>query len=185
MSIQILPFTDDLLPIAGELLAGRCRNDRLILPALPARFEDPENATAAVLACLEREHASGMAALDGSRLLGFLIGDLVIDAVWGRSAWVRLAGCALAAGQNPELVRDLYAALAAAWVEAGCFTHFALMPATDPALLHAWHALSFGIEQVYGLRSLEALDLELPPLPPNVEIRRATSDDREAPGVHV
>ena len=102
MSIQILPFTDDLLPIAGELLAGRCRNDRLILPALPSRFEDTENATAAVLACLEREHASGMAALNGSRLLGFLISDLVIDAVWGRSAWAEAGGLRPGAWPKPR-----------------------------------------------------------------------------------
>ena len=112
MSSQILPFTDDMLPVAGALLARRCRNDRLILPELPVRFEDPAIAAAAVQASLHRPHASGVAAVDGDRLLGYLIGDLVIDAVWGRSAWVRLAGCALAPGQSAELVRDLYAALA-------------------------------------------------------------------------
>jgi GNAT superfamily N-acetyltransferase len=180
MSIQILPFLDDLLPLAGELLAGRCRSDRLTLPSLPLRFEDPAVAEAAVRACLERDHAAGVAAMEGGRLLGYLVGDLVIDAVWGRSAWVRLAGCALAPGQSPELVRDLYAALAAPWVKAGCFTHLAVMPTADPALLQAWYSLSFGIEQVYGLASLEGLDLSLPPLPPGVQIRCAVSEDRDA-----
>ena len=179
-AIQITPFTDDLLAEAGKLLAQRCQRDRLVLPELPARFEDPAVAGAAVQAGLRREHASGVAALNGDRLLGYLTGDLVIDAMWGRTAWVRLAGCALAPGQSPELARDLYAALAKSWVAHGCFTHIALLPTSDPALLQAWYALSFGIEQVYGLAALDRLDLSQPPTPPGVEIRRATSQDRQA-----
>jgi len=176
----MIPFTEDLLPLAGELLAGRHRRDRLILPALPARFEDPAVAMAAVQACLERDHASGVAAVEGDRLLGYLVGDLVIDALWERSAWVRLAGCALAPGQSPDLARDLYTPLAASWVASGCFTHIALMPTSNPDLLQAWYALSFGIEQVYGLAALETLDLVPQPLPPGVQVRRAAPDDRAA-----
>jgi GNAT superfamily N-acetyltransferase len=173
MSFHIIPFTEDLLPAAGTLLAQRCRRDRLVLPELPDRFEDPAVAATAVQAGLDREHASGVAALDGDNLLGYLLGDLVIDSVWGRSAWVRLAGCALAPGQSPELARDLYAALAKSWVAAGCFTHIALMPTSDPALLQSWYALSFGIEQVYGLAALPRLDLSFAPPPSGVEIRLA------------
>ncbi len=145
MTVDIIPFTEDMLAEAGTLLAQRHRRDRLSLPELPVRFEDPAVAVAAVQAGLGREHAAGLAAVGGDRLLGYLIGDLVIDAVWGRSAWVRLAGCALAPGQSPELVRDLYAALARDWVTWGCFTHFALVPTADPALLQRlarpqlWH----------------------------------------------
>src|SRR5512136_3391212 len=112
MNFIIHPFTEDMLLEAGKLLALRCQRDRLILPELPVRFEDPAVAAAAVQASLRRDHARGVAAVDGGQLLGYLIGDLVIDSIWGRSAWVRLAGCALAPGQSPELVRDLYAALA-------------------------------------------------------------------------
>jgi GNAT superfamily N-acetyltransferase len=109
---------------------------------------------------------------------GYLIGDPVLDNLWGRSGWVRFGGCALAADQDPELVRDLYAVVGARWVGAGCFTHFALMPAVDVALLGRWFALSFGIEHVHALLSLETLDLPRPPEPPEVEIRRAGPQDR-------
>ena len=202
MDSDILPFTEAMLPEAGRILAARCRSNRLTLPALPARFEDPAAAVAAIQACLERDHVSGLAAVDGDQLLGYLIGDLVIDEIWGRSAWVRLAGCALSGAQSKELrpkrsgaqskggalapdqslelVRDLYAALAASWVASGCFTHIALLPTANPAMLQAWYSLSFGIEQVYGLASLEALDLRQPPPPPGLEIRLAASDDRQA-----
>jgi GNAT superfamily N-acetyltransferase len=177
---QIIPFSEDMLPNAGELLAQRWRSDRLSLAELPDSFENPALAAAAVAASLGREHARGVAAVDGDRLLGYLIGDLVIDSIWGRSAWVRLPGCALAPGQSPELARDLYAALAKDWVAWGCYTHFALVPTVEPAMLQAWYSLSYGIEQVYGLAALPQLDPSPRPLPSGVEIRQATPADREA-----
>jgi ribosomal protein S18 acetylase RimI-like enzyme len=91
---------------------------------------------------------------------------------------VRFAGCAHAPDEDPEIVRDLYAALAAPWVDMGCFSHFALMPAGDPELLGRWFALSFGIEQVHALVLLEELDLSPRPDPAGVEIRLAGPGDR-------
>lgn len=120
-----------------------------------------------------------MAAVEGEQLLGDLTGDVVVDDIWGRTAWVRPAGCAVAHGESAELVRNLYAGLGQQWVENGCLAHFALVPTADPALLSAWFALSFGIEQVYSLLPLDELDLSAPP-PAGVEIRRAGAGDGEA-----
>jgi hypothetical protein len=152
MPFDILPFGDPMIPEAGALLALRHERLRASRPESPARFEEPEAARAAVEALWRRERAGGVAARgEDGRMRGYLIGDLVLDNLWGRSAWVRFAGCALAPDQDVELVRDLYAALASPWVAQGCFTHFAVMPSTDAALLGMWFALSFGIEQVHGL----------------------------------
>lgn len=179
MSIEIIPLTEDLIPQCGELLAGRQERDRRILPQLPARFEDPQVAAAAVVAALARKHARGVAAVQDGRLLGYLIGDMLLDSLWGRSAWVRTAGFAAAPDVHVEIVRDLYAALGAYWVSYGCFFHFALVPISDPALLQAWFSLSFGIEQVHALLSLAGSGGETPQPPPGVEIRRAGPQDRD------
>jgi ribosomal protein S18 acetylase RimI-like enzyme len=179
MKFEIVPFDAGLIPQAAVLLAERHRRDRAVLPELPPRFEDPAAARAAIEATWRRTHGDGVAALHGGQLLGYLIGDMALDPVWGRSAWVRLAGCALAAGQSAELVRDLYAVLGARWVTFGCFAHFALVPTADPALVHAWFALTFGIEQVHALLALDGLDLSTPAPPRGVEIRRAGPQDRE------
>lgn len=180
MPIDIVPFHADLIPEAGALLAQRHRRDRAVLPELPARFEDPATARAAVEATWQRPMTGGVAALSKGRLLGYLIGEIVIDHLRGRSAWVRLPGCAFAPGQSAELVRDLYAVLGRRWVAYGCFFHFALVPTADRALIDAWFALSFGVEQVHGLLDLEGLDLSAPVSLPEVEIRRAGPDDRAA-----
>jgi GNAT superfamily N-acetyltransferase len=100
--------------------------------------------------------------------------------VRGRCAWVRLAGHALAEGVDAELYRDLYARLATGWVAQGYFDHYALVPATDRAALDAWFALSFGSEHAHGLRALAVPKEEDDVRPvPGLEIRRATSYDRE------
>ena len=179
MTLKIIPFNEEMLPQAGALLAQRHRRDRASLPELPARFEEPVIARKAVEAALHRQHAGGFAALDNSRLAAYLIGDMAIDNVWGRSGWIRTAGCAYDPEAGVEIVRDLYAVLGVHWVDYGIFAHFALIPVSDPELIYAWFSLSFGIEQVHALVDLEALDPTTPSIPPGVEIRKAGPADRQ------
>ena len=179
MSIQIVPFDESLLPQAAELLARRHQRDRKALPDLPASFAEPYAAGEAIQAALKRDRARGCAALEGGRLAAYLIGDLAIDQVWGRSAWVRHAGCAYDPEAGVEPVRDLYAALGAGWVRAGVFFHFAVLPIADPAMIQAWFSLSFGIEQVHALLDLKTQSHDLPSLPDGLEICKAGPEDRE------
>ena len=174
------PFQADMLRPAGDLLALRQQFLRATRPELPARFEDPVQAALAVTEAWQRPHAAGVAAFDHDRLVGYLIGDMVFDQIWGRAGWVRLAGCALAPGQAPELIGDLYQMLGAQWVAYGCFHHVALMPAATPDLIGAWFDLSFGIQQVHALASLVSLTLPTVTRPPTLEIRQAGPADRAA-----
>jgi GNAT superfamily N-acetyltransferase len=178
MSVQIVPFQTEHLPLAAELLARRRRRDRESIPELPPHFEDPLTTRKAIEAALQRPHAQGFAAVDGKRLTAYLIGDMLIESQWGRTGWVRTAGCAYDPDGGVEAVRDLYAALGAQWVDHGIFFHFALVPVSDPALIHAWFSLSFGVEQIHALQDLEILDPKPPTMPPEVEIRKAGPEDR-------
>lgn len=182
MRFEILPFEDALIPAAGELLAGRHRRDHQALPALPERFSDPLLAAQAISTLWQRKLVTGVAAVDAGRLLGYLIGEPLIQEVWGRSAWIRLPGIAfhpeLDASQVRLLVRHLYARLADPWVEAGILFHFAQIPASRSEFFEALVSLSFGTEQVYGLADLQAMDLASQPLPPGVSLRQITPDDR-------
>jgi hypothetical protein len=157
ISIQITPFSPDLLPQAGALLAARHQRDCAALSLLPARFSDAAVAQKAIAAALQRTHASGFAALAGDSLVAYLIGDLQINEVWGRSGWVRTPGVAYEPGGDVEIVRELYAALGEQWVADGVFCHFVLLPLSDPALLQAWFRLSFGIEQIHALLDLATI----------------------------
>ena len=48
MKIEYVPFTENMIPDAGRLLADRHTRNRKSLPLLPVRFEDPQVATKAV-----------------------------------------------------------------------------------------------------------------------------------------
>lgn len=175
--MELRPFTHEMLPEAGAMLAARHAADLAAMPMIAPQYAQPQHAEAAVAALLERPHAHGVAAFAGGQLRGYMISELIFDATWGRVAWVRLAGSATAPGQGSELLRDMYAHLAMGWVDQGCYAHFATIPAADPSLLFTWSTLSFGIEHMYALLDIASLAPRDPQ--PGISIRRATSADRQ------
>lgn len=179
MSLQFIPLQPDHQPQAALLLAQRHQRDRLMFPELAARLADPAEAQKAIGAALARKQATGIAALDGERLVAYIIGDAVIDSLAGRSAWVRTAGYAYDPAVGVEVMRDLYAQLGTRWVRAGIFSHFALVLLSDPALVQAWFSLSFGIEQIHALLDLHAFTPTPLPVKPDLVLRQATGADRE------
>jgi ribosomal protein S18 acetylase RimI-like enzyme len=181
-TLRLLPFDDTVLDDAAILLAARQRRDRQHEPALPERFVEPGAARAALLAAWHEADASGVVALRDGRVAGFLIGAPEVAEIWGRSVWVRFGGHALAAKEDADLYRDLYAAAAPRWLARGCFAHYVEIGADDRAGLDAWFRLSFGLQQAYGIRPLPATDLPQRPRPPQdpaLTIRRAGPDDRD------
>jgi GNAT superfamily N-acetyltransferase len=161
MKIEIVPFTPELLPQAGELLAARHRETRRTFPQLPARYEETGPAARAVEAVWKREGSAGFAAFTDSRMTAFLIGDAVNDPGWGSSGWIRPAGWACTtglagtSGMGNELLRDLYACLGKVWLEKGILTHLVFTPVLNPDLIDIWFSLSFGIEQIHGIADME------------------------------
>jgi len=180
MPVEIVPFQQSHIEEAGTLLAHRHQHARMTFPELPQRFADAQVAGRAIAAALRREGAGGAAAIRGGRLCGYLIGDLQFEGVWGRSAWVRSAGMALAPAESTDLLHDLYAFLGEEWVTVyGCCTHFVLAPIANPELVEAWFLLGFGVEQVHALLPLEPDALPSLPDLPGVEIRQAEPEDGE------
>jgi hypothetical protein len=101
--MKIIPFITEHIEDAGTLLAARHHRDRAARPELPERFTRVEDARTAIKAALEKPLAEGVAAVREGRLVGYLIGDLALDMLWGRSAWVRLPGCAVGAEESGGL----------------------------------------------------------------------------------
>jgi ribosomal protein S18 acetylase RimI-like enzyme len=134
------------------LLAERHRRHRLAEPLLPARFEAPAAAREEIEASWRKDGAAGAVALRDGTLVGYLVGAPADDAIWGANEWVDPAGHA---ADDPEVMRDLYAAVAAQWVEQGRNRHWTVVPAADPALVDAWFRLSFGQQQAYAIRAVE------------------------------
>ncbi|MGL6280304.1 MAG: GNAT family N-acetyltransferase, partial [Gaiella sp.] len=149
--LQLAPLTHDHLDAAASLLAQRQRAQRRSEPALAARFEEPALCLPEIEALLATDGASGSVALRSGRAVGFLLGAPRADGLWGPNAWVEAAGHAT---EEPEVARDLYAHAAARWVEEGRTAHYAIVPATDRALVDAWFRLGFGHQHVHALREV-------------------------------
>jgi GNAT superfamily N-acetyltransferase len=168
---DIRPFADEHLAEAAALLAARHRRHRAAEPLLPAAFEGAAAARAELEEAWGAEGASGAAAFRDGRLVGYLVGAPRPGTLWGPNAWVEAPGHA---AEEAEAVRDLYAAAAGPWVEAGATRHYALVPASDAPLLDAWFRLGFGQQQGLGVREVPA---EPAALPDGVTVRRAGPGD--------
>jgi len=169
-SLEIRAFADEHLDAAGELLAARHRRHRSVEPLLPPRFEDPAAARGEVEAAWRKDGAAGAIAFRGGKPIGYLVGAPGNDEVWGPNEWVEVAGHAV---EEPEVVRDLYAALAARWLEEGRDRHYAVVPAADAPLVDAWFRLSFGQQQANAI-------CEVRPEPWPDGVRRAEARDVDA-----
>jgi ribosomal protein S18 acetylase RimI-like enzyme len=168
--LEIQPFTDEHLDGAAGLLEQRHARHVEAEPLLPAEIDF----RAEVEAIFGADGTSGVIAIRDGRLVGYLLGALRDENPWGPNVWVELAGHAV---EEPELVRDLYAAAATTWVEEGRHRHYALVPATDRELVDAWFRLSFGAQHAAGIQETpESVD----GAPAGVVARRAVAEDVDA-----
>ncbi|HET7236420.1 MAG TPA: GNAT family N-acetyltransferase [Actinomycetota bacterium] len=166
--LEVVPFGEEHLDAAGRLLAERQARHRAAEPLLAD--EDPR---AAVEAAWREPGAVGVVALRSGGPEAYLIAVLEgADPVFGNPAWVSRQGHA---ASDPEILRDLYAAAAEPWLEAGADRHYVLVPALERDL-DTWYRLGFGHMHVEGIRESGA---DPRPLPGGVTIRRGDLDDLE------
>ncbi len=165
MGIEIRPIDDaDPQALAG-LLAARLAEHRAQEPLTPD--SDPADEIRDVLGA-ERRH--GAFALRGGAPVGYLVAELRHTDLWGTHGWVPPAGHAAA---DPEVIRDLYAAVAEDWIEAGARLQFAVTPSLA-ATMEPWYRLAFAQMQVYAVRPSGG---DTPAVPTGVRIRAGAPED--------
>ena len=165
------------LDAAAGLLAAQHRTHHRD-GRLPRESETPEGAATIIEHAMNREHARGVVALEGGAPVAYLLGAGVRDDDWGDWAWMRLGDWAAADPTRDGPLCDLYAHLAARWVEEGFLTHIAEVPAGSPELVDTWSRLGFGFQQDYGLLDLGSVSGGT--APSGCRIRTATLSDKEA-----
>jgi GNAT superfamily N-acetyltransferase len=170
--LDIRRFEPSDLPATAELLADRHRRHRLAEPALDPAFEDPDAASGEISALLARDGSTGWVAVRDGRVVGYMVG-FSKDRTWGPNIWVESAGHAAV---EPEIVRELYAVAAGAWVDAGLVNHHVLVPATDAPLVDAWFRLDFGQQHVHAVREPPGRDFAVMPRS-EVIVRAAERED--------
>ena len=162
---MIVPFAGEHVDGAAALLAERHAAHRAAEPLLA-------DGDAARLGGRRMGARPGLRrrALDGDAIEGYLIGRVAESPAWGVHAVVDRAG---SAANEPEVMRDLYAAAAGAWLDAGARLQLANVPALD-GMLDPWYRLGFGQMQLHAIREPGAAER---PLPDGVTVRPAGRDD--------
>ena len=178
MKTEIKPFTEEMIPEAGNLLAMRHKRNRASLPLLPARFEDSTAATKAVESLWQKKFKNGYAAFRDGKMTAYLLGDFTVQP-WGRCGYVYLPGYALADGESAATMQDLYSLLGEEWVKKGIFSHGLYISAADVDVIDALFALGFGKERVDALLDLRATNFPEVEEPAHITIRLAGKGDNE------
>jgi GNAT superfamily N-acetyltransferase len=104
----------------------------------------------------------GAEARRGDQVIAWLHGSRSEDEVRGRHVWASLEDHGLAAGEDPELYRDLYALAGARWLEDGYVDHYVVVRA-DERVLAAWYGLAFAQQQAHAARALDGTPGRPPP----------------------
>ena len=171
LTVRVLEPGD--LDGAAALLADRHRRHRQAEPLLDPAYEDAATARAEIEKLLADPTASAWAATRGDSLAGYVVGIGKNVDSWGPNVWIESAGHA---ADHSSVVRQLYAASAAAWMAEGRNNHHVLVPASDAALVDAWFGLDFGQQHLHALREVPPASFGVVPRSELV-IRRPTRDD--------
>jgi GNAT superfamily N-acetyltransferase len=159
-----------LVEALGALLADRHRTHRLSSPLLDPAYEDRAHASAYLRTQLSDEQAGGAVAVQDGRASAYLIGRTGDGAPWGPSVWMESGSVA---APDAELLRDLYAAAAQSWVDAGRVAHYVLVPASNEVMVDGFFRLGFGLQHVHGIRE----PVRCAPREDAAKVRPATRDD--------
>ncbi len=171
--LELHSFDTGFLDEAAHLLSRRHAAQRTVEPSLPAAYEQPAVARVAIEELLDAD-GSGSVATRGAEAVGYVLGTSRPSPIWGPNVWVEPAGHA---STEPEAIRDLYGFAATRWVEEGRTSHYAVVPATDPAAVDAWFRLGFGHQHIHALREVPAGVAATPPA--GIVVRPATVRDIE------
>jgi len=173
MPLELVTLEEKHLADAAALVCARYRSLRERVPQLPARYEDVE-VVSPMLAGLVGQ-VPGVVALQGARLVGFLLGFVLPNYQGRRTVWSPEWANGAELEESHWIYQELYTYLAPRWLANGCFAHVVSLLPHDRQGLEAWHWLSFGMHAVDALRDLSPVAGGAA----DVAVRRAEEEDME------
>ncbi|GLC89275.1 GNAT family N-acetyltransferase [Lysinibacillus piscis] len=174
------PISVDDIPVMTDLLLHRQHSEGEVFPFLKNSHLHTAYITELFEKLLTTKKIIGMGAWMNNELVGYIIGEVKIDSLRGRHIWVPYEGIAIQMEQSSELIRHLYAQVSLAWLEQGCFTHYAMIPLGQPTYYDACQRLSFSIQQVHAVMNMK--DYQPFEHVGNAEIRLANKMDGDLMG---
>ncbi len=177
MRIEVL--TRESVEEISELLVGRHKRERKVFEGLKAEFEDLAIVKPLIEKLFDEDIVIAIGAYENSKLIGYIVSQVMKSDVFGRCAWVKYEGTALAENSEPEVYRELYCHIADLWLKAGCLKHYVIVPAGDQEVTKAWLHSGFAYEQVFGMNKLTKQSLVENKSAGDIRIRKAEGSDAD------
>ncbi|WKA58983.1 GNAT family N-acetyltransferase [Planococcus shenhongbingii] len=175
--IQFMGVEEQHIRQMAVLLAKRHERERKFFPYFPAEFEEFDEAETVLRKILERPYISGIVAVRGIDVIGYLLYEFKESVERGRYVWMDYESIAIKESEHPRLLRLLYADAGAEWVKNGYFHHVMMVPLGDRKIVAEWLDQSFRYEQKYAVLPLKDFEPQtLTPLP-NLVFRKGSGED--------
>lgn len=173
MPLKIQPFNLNHLAEAAKLVCQRYTQLCQENPTLPQPYQQ-EQVMLEILTKLNKD-AQGVSALEGNRLVGFMLGVQINEFMGRRAAYSPDYANAAQGERASDIYETMYTECAKEWVSAGCCTHAISVLVNNHPALQALHWQGFGLINVDAVRDLQ-------PLPQGAEgvlVRQATPSDSD------
>jgi len=153
MSFRILSFIKEHLEATARLFTRRYKEMRSKLVILPGKYENKD----LMLPLLENlvDEGPGVVAMRDTRLVGFLIGQVLANFRGRRSVWSPEWANSAEIGDSKEIYQGMYGILSSKWVADGCFNHIVTVLADNCDGIDGWFWESFGMMAVDALRAVK------------------------------
>lgn len=157
MPYELIPFMQEHLQPAVELLIQAYREERSQSPCLPSRvMDEPAWIRSALQARLVNP---GVAVVERGRLLAYMVTGGQFAWKGQQAAIVPEYGHAAIADGKQALYQTMYQSLAQEWVNQGCHLHLIGHFAHDTLLQETFYQLGFGALVAERLRDLSVVDI--------------------------
>jgi GNAT superfamily N-acetyltransferase len=173
MGFDVVGFEEKHIEDGAALVAGRFRKLRQLVPELPSQYGEAE--TIANLLSYFSKKTTGAAAIEGSLLVGLLMGAALDSFKGKRSVYVPEWGNAALRHRSRQTYAQLYGHMSAQWAADGCVNHVMTVFANDEDPKEALFWEGFGMLVVDAMRDLNPVTGAAG----DVEVRRASAEDRD------
>ena len=171
---KTVPLSEKHLEDAALLVSQRYRRLCEQEPHLPLRYSKVDNLLP-LLNNILKVTGTGVAAIRGGRLAGFLTGWHMPSFRGKRSTYSPEWANAADLDDSARIYEEMYSHLAVTWVTDKYIAHYISMFPNDVNALRAWNWMGFGMISVDAIRGLDSIQVEVV----DVRIKRAESGDIE------
>lgn len=172
LNLQFEPISLQHVNTAVDLVISAYKEEREALPFLPTAEDFVYPLSQSIKSLFT--HGSGIAAIRGNELVGFLAG-WQIEELFGKEkgVYIPLFGNGAITEQRKHIYQEMYQHAAGLWTKKGLLSHVATFFAHDQKTIDTWFWMGFGLRCVDAIRRVSPITT----LNSDIIIRKAALDD--------